>query len=196
MQPVHRRDSENTELRTRRLLLQRPRRLDVKRIVELAGPWSVAGRLGVLPYPLEQDDVRQWLAQGKAEWGRDSFHFGLYPREQNASIAGVISIFSLISAAPAIGFWLGEPYWGRGLMSEAVAAMASFAFSRLGAPSLGADFFLDNPASGRVLQKNGFVETSQSLMWSRPRMSYQQGCSMLLTRECWATFPSSQCSDS
>lgn len=55
------------------------------------------------------------------------------------------------------GYWLGEPYWGRGTMTEAVKAVSSYAMRRFGLIRLEAPVFEWNPASMRVLEKCGFV---------------------------------------
>ena len=55
------------------------------------------------------------------------------------------------------GYWLGEPYWGRGIMTEAAKAASSYAMRRFGLIRLEAPVFEWNPASMRVLEKCGFV---------------------------------------
>jgi RimJ/RimL family protein N-acetyltransferase len=55
------------------------------------------------------------------------------------------------------GYWLGEPYWGRGIMTEAVKVVSSYAMRRFGLIRLEAPVFEWNPASMRVLEKSGFV---------------------------------------
>ena len=55
------------------------------------------------------------------------------------------------------GYWLGEPFWGRGIMTAAVSAIADHAFSPLGFKRIETPVFAWNPASMRVLEKCGFV---------------------------------------
>jgi RimJ/RimL family protein N-acetyltransferase len=55
-----------------------------------------------------------------------------------------------------IGYWLGEEYWGRGLMSAAVGAFVPWAFSRFNLARVHANVFAFNAASARVLEKAGF----------------------------------------
>ena len=55
------------------------------------------------------------------------------------------------------GYWLGEPYWGRGIMTEAVKAVSSYAMRRFELIRLEAPVFEWNPSSMRVLEKCGFV---------------------------------------
>lgn len=56
-----------------------------------------------------------------------------------------------------LGYWLGEQYWGRGLMSEAVESVSEYALSHFGLARLEAPVFAWNPASMRVLEKAGFA---------------------------------------
>ena len=56
-----------------------------------------------------------------------------------------------------IGYWLGKPYWGRGIMTEAVGAFTDYLFSTFGLSRVFAVPYANNPASARTLEKNGFV---------------------------------------
>jgi len=55
------------------------------------------------------------------------------------------------------GYWLAEPYWGRGIMSTAVKPVSRHVMSHFGLARLEAPVFAWNPASMRVLEKSGFV---------------------------------------
>ena len=55
------------------------------------------------------------------------------------------------------GYWLAEPYWGCGIMTEAANAVSRYAMRRFGLIRLEAPVFEWNPASMRVLEKCGFV---------------------------------------
>jgi ribosomal-protein-alanine N-acetyltransferase len=57
----------------------------------------------------------------------------------------------------ALGYWLGEDFWGRGIMTEAVAAFTDFCFENFPLRRISAEVFSNNPASARVLEKAGFV---------------------------------------
>jgi ribosomal-protein-alanine N-acetyltransferase len=56
-----------------------------------------------------------------------------------------------------LGYWLGEKFWGRGIMSEAVPAFSDFCFENFLLRRIYAEPFANNPASARVLGKAGFV---------------------------------------
>jgi RimJ/RimL family protein N-acetyltransferase len=60
-----------------------------------------------------------------------------------------------------MGYWIARPYWGQGFATEAAHALIDIART-LKLPRLEASHFVDNPASGRVLEKLGFVPTGLS----------------------------------
>lgn len=60
-----------------------------------------------------------------------------------------------------LGYWIAKPYWNNGLCSEALEAMIDFCFNIKGFTTLWSDFFTNNPASGRVMEKCGFQDTGE-----------------------------------
>ena len=79
--------------------------------------------------------------------------------EVDGQAAGGISIQigqDVARLSAEIGYWLGEPFWGRGIASEAAAAVTEYAFGQFGLVRVFASVFEWNPASRRVLEKAGF----------------------------------------
>jgi [ribosomal protein S5]-alanine N-acetyltransferase len=70
---------------------------------------------------------------------------------------GVILGEGIYAKSGHCGYWLGEPFWGRGLMTAAVRATSAYTLSHFGLVRLEAPVFEWNPASMRVLEKCGFV---------------------------------------
>jgi len=56
-----------------------------------------------------------------------------------------------------LGYWLGEEFWGRGIMTEVVSAVVNYCFDKLPLDRIHAEVYSNNPASARVLEKAGFV---------------------------------------
>lgn len=56
----------------------------------------------------------------------------------------------------ALGYWLGRPFWGRGIMSNAVRVMTDYGFGALGFVRIYARVYKGNDASARVLEKAGY----------------------------------------
>ena len=66
-----------------------------------------------------------------------------------------------------VGYWIGRPYWNQGYCTEALYAMIGYCFNVKRFQTLWADYFIDNPASGRVMDKCGFTDTGKKNYCSR-----------------------------
>ena len=60
---------------------------------------------------------------------------------------------------PTVGYWIAKPFWNQGLCTEALQLMVTHIRQTTSIPSLISGHFTDNPASGRVMEKCGFVPT-------------------------------------
>ena len=56
-----------------------------------------------------------------------------------------------------LGYWLGKPFWGQGLMTEAAQALLRYAFDTLDVPAVWCGYYDGNDRSRRVQKKLGFV---------------------------------------
>jgi [ribosomal protein S5]-alanine N-acetyltransferase len=85
-------------------------------------------------------------------------HFAV---EVDGKLAGGISIMAkedIYRCSAEIGYWIGEPYWGRGIASEAIRQLLEISWEQY--PELVriyAELFPTNVASARALEKNGFI---------------------------------------
>lgn len=62
---------------------------------------------------------------------------------------------------PTVGYWVAKPYWGRGICTEALALVIKYVAEHTTIASLVSGHFVDNPASGRVMEKCGFEATGE-----------------------------------
>lgn len=77
-------------------------------------------------------------------------------RRRAASSARSASMsYSADHNSAEIGYSLARDYWNRGIMTEAVRAVLRYAFEKMQLHRVEAQFELDNPASGRVMEKAG-----------------------------------------
>ena len=72
-----------------------------------------------------------------------------------------VAVIGAGQAGLALGYYLAPTHWGFGLATEASRAILDYGFDVAGFASVTAGHFVKNPASGRVLGKLGFVETSR-----------------------------------
>jgi RimJ/RimL family protein N-acetyltransferase len=109
----------------------------------------------IFPHPYTDDDADQWLRFV----GSPSRSINLAIEYEGSAVGGIGARAGegIFVRTADFGYWLGEPLWGRGIMTAAAGAMLEHLkqdarFARLEAP-----VFEWNPASMRVLEKIGFV---------------------------------------
>lgn len=141
----------------------------------------MAKNLSRVPYPYSEADGHIWLA----DLGAKSPDGGDYPfaliRKSDGAFIGICALHPVEDFT--VGYWLGEPFWGMGYATEAAHRVARFAFEELGATKLVAGYMTDNPASGRVLEKLGFVHTHDAPYQCVSRGEEVAAHRLVLTRE-------------
>ena len=107
------------------------------------------------PYPYTIDNARTFLG-----WVTTRESATVWAIEVDGEACGGIGIelhTDVERVSAEIGYWLGEPVWGRGIATEALIAVTREAFSRFDLTRLYAVPFADHVASVRVLEKAGYV---------------------------------------
>lgn len=95
----------------------------------------------------------------------------------------VIGGLGLGNTPVEIAYFLARENWGQGLATEALSAFLPEVFERFPVNRLTADRFEDNPASGAILEKFGFVETGRSIGASKARLEPAPMITYAVTRE-------------
>ncbi|GEP10747.1 GNAT family N-acetyltransferase [Methylobacterium gnaphalii] len=146
-------------IETRRLWLRWPQARDAEAIVRLAGERAVAEMTSQIPHPIDPLGTDAFIIEARrANAEGEALTMALALRSAPSALIGVISIGPHPAVSGAhLGYWLGTPYWGMGLMSEAVATMVEAYFSYAGGEVLRSSAMTSNVASRRVLEKCGFV---------------------------------------
>ena len=107
------------------------------------------------PYPYEMEAARTFLG-----WIARQASPTVWAIEVDGEAAGGIGIelhTDVERVSAEIGYWLGEPVWGRGIATEALTAVTAAAFERFEITRLYALPFADHVASVRVLEKAGYT---------------------------------------
>ena len=139
--------------RTPRLLLRPGFPEDAPALVSAIADEAIARGLANVPWPYRMRDAEAYLASP-----RDPILPSLLIFELGAGapqLVGSCGLGRRPSGAVELGYWIATPFWGRGLATEACTALIAIARA-LGLARLEGSHFLDNPASGRVLEKLGF----------------------------------------
>jgi RimJ/RimL family protein N-acetyltransferase len=145
------------ELRTRRLLLRPWAPGDEDALVRHANNPNVARTLrDRFPHPYTHDDARNWIERHPAD-DEPTLDFAIVLDGESVGGVGLIPRTDILRCSIEVGYWLAEPLWGRGIVSEAVAAVVPYVFATF--PEVRvvqAHHLASNPGSGRVLEKCGF----------------------------------------
>lgn len=110
-----------------------------------------------LPYPYTEDDAEDFIRAMLSADKDKSFAFAI---TINGKVIGSIGVFrqdNIHYRTAEMGYYMGEKYWGRGYMTEAVKLVCDFVFENTDIIRIFAEPFAYNSASCRVLEKAGFI---------------------------------------
>lgn len=108
----------------------------------------------LFPHPYTIQDAHEFLQRAMSEQPEMKFCV-----EVESAAAGGIGVHpgqDVHRHTATVGYWLGEQFWGRGIMTEVVTAVTDFCFASFPLRRISAEVFSNNPASARVLEKAGF----------------------------------------
>jgi RimJ/RimL family protein N-acetyltransferase len=175
-------------IRTKRLLLCPLRPDDAAPLFALFNNWNVIRFLSSPPWPYTPTDSRLFVG-GSAASDEDALAI-----TRDGMFVGMISVRLREAgtlqrgAGPNIGYWIGEPFWGQGLMSEAVDAFVRHIFTS-GTDAIYSGAFTENAASLRVQEKAGFVRDGDTTLFSNPRGGDFPHVNTVLTRARFEQLP-------
>ena len=151
---------------------------DAKRIAELADNEKISRNLrDVFPNPYTLADAENFL---KKFTSQDPVTF--FGIEYNGEYVGNISLVpgdDVYRKSAEIGYFIGEPYWNKGIVTTAVKLITEYGFNQLGFIRIHTGVFEYNPASMRVLEKCGYTKEGvfrksvlkQNKIWDEVRYS-------------------------
>ncbi|GJM02432.1 MAG: hypothetical protein DHS20C08_09330 [Rhodomicrobium sp.] len=124
---------------------------DVPRIVELANDWEVASMVSRLPYPYEPHHAHDWISEIEVNRRED-----VWAIESDGFFAGCIGYNRASLNHGELGYWLGRPFWGRGLATRASWQILAHGFTSEPFKFFRACHYIENERSRRVLLRLGF----------------------------------------
>jgi RimJ/RimL family protein N-acetyltransferase len=131
---------------------------DTLEIQKAATSRKIADSMISLPHLYPVGEAERYVAhrQSEREAGRSVAY--AIEKKTDGGFCGLIEVRDIERehSQGELSFWLAVDAWGQRYMSEAVRAVVGYAFANLGLNRLYAYHMVRNPASGRVLAKNGF----------------------------------------
>lgn len=152
----------NDNMETATILLRRWRETDAEALYKYASDPEVGPRAG---WPAHRS-VEESLEIIRSVFTNDST-WAIVLRETGEAIGCIgyythaMSNIDIGIHDCEVGYWLGRPYWNRGICTEALRLMVDYCHNVMHFDNIYADHFTGNPASGRVMEKCGFVDTGR-----------------------------------
>lgn len=172
----------NVTLRTPRFLLRQPQLGDAEPIALYLNDFAVSGNLARVPFPYHLSDAKAWLRTRLPNLPVEDTSFSIeLPGEGFAGQVG----FHHGPQGPILGYWLGQPFWGRGIMTEAVIASLDWFFGNSPAQVVYSGVFNFNAASLAIQAKLGFTETGRSSLLCLARGAEVEHIDTKMTRGVW-----------
>jgi len=169
-------------IKTQRLTLRPLCRGDAERIALNLNNFAVAGNLARVPYPYFAKDAEEFLATHTSDLPPEATEFAIDLGDHG--MVGSVG-YHTHDGRPVLGYYLGQPYWGRGLMTEAAKAVVDWFFSVSTTEAIYSGAFSFNRPSLTVQKKLGFTETGRSMLLCLARNEEVRHIDTKLTRDAW-----------
>ncbi len=119
---------------------------------------NVAAYVGnTFPSPYTAADARSWIDK-QLQQQEPAISMALVIEGEVAGGIGIELQTGIYCKNAKIGYWLGEQFWGKGIMTEALALFTTYVFDRFDIEKIYAGVFSRNLASAKVLQKAGYQQ--------------------------------------
>jgi RimJ/RimL family protein N-acetyltransferase len=143
-------------------LLLRPMALaDAARVQELAGDERIADTTANIPHPYPDGEAERWITQLAEQTATgEQLTWAITVEDR---VVGCVSLMDIAGDEAELGYWVGVPYWGRGIATMAVGSVVACAFERLSLKRIHARVLSRNKASARVLLRQGFIHTGNEV---------------------------------
>lgn len=148
-----------------RVFLRRWKESDAAALYRLASDPDVGPRAGWPPHKSVEEslEIIRNVFSGEGMWAVELKETG----ELIGCVGYLPASYSNLDITDdqcEVGYWIGKPYWDNGYCTEALRIVVDYCFNVKGFSVLWGDFFPENPASGRVMEKCGFVDTGRQVL--------------------------------
>lgn len=128
---------------------------DCVRLAELADNikiWQMVR--DYFPHPYSVKDAETFINMVSLENPRQNF--GIEYQGELCGVIGLVLQEDVYKRSAELGYWIGEKFWGKGIATKAVELILKYGFEELQLVRIYSGVFENNPASMKVLEKNGF----------------------------------------
>lgn len=168
---------------TERLVLRPPHEEDIDALAVLADNVKVARMLARLPYPYSREHAVDFIRLA-ASGAIGQLAYAITLADTGEFIGSITLHDHKYGSGYEIGYWLGEPYWGKGYATEATTALIDLSFRELSLEQIYISAQSRNEGSKRVIEKCGFRHTGSAIGYSGVDGDVPVEC-YIMTRQQW-----------
>ena len=151
-------------LESERLRLGQLSAKDIPSITAYADNPNISKMTLNLPYPYFEKDAIFWINMSNQGFqNKNKYIFGVFLQSTAEFIGGIGLHLNEQYDRAEIGYWIAEPFWGKGYCSEAVSLILNFGFNELKIHKIYASHLIGNPASGKVMINNGMIKEGEMI---------------------------------
>jgi len=145
------------EFQTQQFLLRRIKPQDRDQLAKIANNRKIWLNLrDQFPHPYSMQDADSYINMVIDE--QPHFSFAIDLNGKFAGMIGIVGLNDVYKHTAEIGYWLGEPYWGHGIMTKACRIITKYALEDFAFTRIQAGIFEYNVASMKVLEKCGYTK--------------------------------------
>jgi [ribosomal protein S5]-alanine N-acetyltransferase len=166
------------ELYTQRLILRKLQIEDINSLVKYANNKKISASILNMPHPYQEPDAvfrMRDVHQGFKNKVR--YVFAIVLKERIEFIGEISLHLDNARNIAQLAYWVGEPFWGNGVATEACKNVLKFGFEKLQLTTIYATCHIENKASEKVLLHNGMINdnvTGNVLQYSLTKQEYEE----------------------
>ena len=175
---------EFPELNTSRLKLRKIQLSDVPSLIKYCNNKNIADQIFNIPYPYGEEDAVfriNFVLQGFKN--KERYVFAISFKESDELIGEIGLHLDENNNSAQFGYWIGEPFWNKGIATEAIAAILKFGFEKLNLNKIYATHYPANIASGKVMIKNKMIKEAELKEHYRINNEYRSVIQYRLTKQ-------------
>lgn len=167
-----------------KLLLRTIRNEDIPSLVKYCNNPKISDQIINIPYPYGEEEAKKrisFVLEGLEKGERYVFAITLKGKDE---LIGEIGLhLDKTNNSAQFGYWIGEPFWGKGLATEALSAILKFGFEELNLNKIYATHYPENKASAKVMLNNKMIKEAEMKAHYKIGEEYRDVVQYRLTKE-------------
>lgn len=150
------------EINTDRLKLRQIRHSDISSLIKYCNNEKIADQIINIPYPYgESDAIYRMNFVMLGFKNKERYVFAITFKDIDELIGEIGLHLDKTNDSAQFGYWVAEPYWGKGIATEALSAILKFGFETLNLNKIYATHYPDNLSSGKVMLNNKMIKEAE-----------------------------------